>query len=132
MALKISLKPNEKLILGGAVITNGSTKCQFIVENKVSILRQGSILTPEEATTPALRIYLVIQLMYVDPQGLASHQKGYWELVNAFLDAAPSALPLIDQINELIYKEAYYPALQSAKQLIKFEQEVIERATECS
>lgn len=132
MALKISLKPNEKLILGGAVITNGSTKCQFIVENKVSILRQGSILTPEEATTPALRIYLVIQLMYVDPQGLAAHQKAYWNLVKAFLDAAPSALPLIDQINELIYKEAYYPALQSAKQLIKFEQEVIERATECS
>jgi len=132
MALKISLKPNEKLILGGAVITNGATKCQFIVENKVSILRQGSILTPEDATTPALRIYLVIQLMYVDPQGLASHQKSYWELVKAFLDAAPSSLPLIDQINELIYKEAYYPALQSAKQLIKFEQEVIERATECS
>jgi flagellar biosynthesis regulator FlbT len=29
MALKITLKPNEKLILGGAVITNGATKCEF-------------------------------------------------------------------------------------------------------
>ena len=49
MALKITLKPHEKMILGGAVITNGATKCEFIVENKVSILRQNSIMTPEDA-----------------------------------------------------------------------------------
>ena len=132
MALKISLKPKEKLILGGAVITNGPTKCQFVVENKVSILRQGNILTPDQADTPALRIYLTIQLMYVDPACISSHQAAYWQLVNEFLEAAPSALPLIDQINELIYSDAHYPALKLAKKLIEFEQEVIERVTECS
>jgi flagellar protein FlbT len=49
--------------------------------------------------------------------------------VKDFIDAAPSSLGLVDQINELILNENYYGALKLAKKLIKFEQEVIERVT---
>lgn len=132
MALKITLKPHEKLILGGAVITNGASKCEFIVENTVAVLRQNNIMTPEAANTPASRIYLAIQLMYIDPQQQHNHQKAYWELVREFIDAAPSSLGLIDQINEYIVKENYYSALKLAKNLIEYEQEVIDRVTKCS
>ena len=132
MALKITLKPYEKLILGGAVITNGATKGEFVVENPVAILRQNSIMTPDEANSPARRIYLAIQLMYVDPQRLRTHQQLYWQMVKEFLEAAPSSLSLVDEINEFIYNEKYYDALKSAKNLIEFEEEVIERATKCS
>ena len=132
MALKITLKSHEKMILGGAVITNGPTKCEFVVENKVSILRQNNILSPEEAISPARRIYLAIQLMYVDPSQLDTHHKLYWHLVKEFIDAAPSSMGLMDRINEFIFNEQYYDALKLAKKLIDFEQEVIERVTECS
>ena len=132
MALKISLKSHEKMILGGAVITNGPTKCEFVVENKVSILRQNSIISPDEANSPAKKIYLAIQLMYVDSSQLNTHQKLYWQLVKDFVDAAPSSLELVDQINEFIFNEKYYEALKLAKQLIEFEQEVIERVTKRS
>ena len=132
MALKITLKPKEKMILGKAVITNGPAKCEFMVENNVPILRQGDILSPEKADTPALRIYLAIQLMYVDEANMAGHQKLYWVLVNDFVAAAPSSLNLIDQINELILRENYYQALKLTQKLIDFEQEVIERVTKCS
>ncbi len=131
MALKITLKPNEKLIIGGAVITNGQHKCELVVENKVPVLRQDNIISPEKANSPALRIYLTIQLMYVDRQNLAAHQKLYWQLVKEFLEAAPSALELLDRINEWIYKEDYYRALQLTQQLVEFEKEVIERVTKC-
>lgn len=129
MALKITLKPHEKMILGQAVIANGPNKCEFVVENNVPILRQNDILTPEKAQTPAMKIYLAVQLMYVDPDNLTEHQKIYWQLVEEFLQAAPSALALIDRVNELIFKERYYQALKSAQQLVSFEQEVIERVT---
>ena len=132
MALKITLKPNERMILGQAVITNGPGKCEFIVENNVPILRQNDILSPEKANTPARRIYLAVQLMYVDGVQAATHQKLYWELVREFVDAAPSSVYLIDQINELIVKEKYYQALKLAQRLIDFEQEVIGRVTKCS
>jgi len=120
------------MILGKAVITNGSGKCEFLVENNVPILRQSDILSPDRAGTPALRIYLAIQLMYVDEAQIVVHQKLYWQLVEEFIAAAPSSLDLIDQINELILKENYYQALKLTQKLIEFEQEVIERVTKCS
>jgi flagellar protein FlbT len=132
MALKIILKPNEKMILGGAVISGGANKCEFLIENEVAILRQNSIMTAEAADSPAKSIYLAIQLMYVDAKKIVAHQKLYWQLVKEFIDAAPSSIGLVDHINELIYTEKYYDALKLAKKLIEFEQEVIKRATECS
>lgn len=132
MALKITLKPNEKLIIGGAVLRNGPGKCEFIVENNVPILRQNSILSPKDADTPARRIYLAIQLMYVDRANIDTHLQLYWQLVREFIQAVPSSVALMDQINEWIYKDNHYHALQLAKNLIELEQEVIERVTTCS
>jgi flagellar protein FlbT len=41
MALKITLKPNEKMIVSGAVVTNGNTKnTDLIIENNVPVLRR--------------------------------------------------------------------------------------------
>jgi flagellar protein FlbT len=131
MALKITLKPHEKMILGGAVVRCGASKCRFIVENNVPILRQTSILSVENADSPARRIYLAIQMMYVDEAHIDEHQKIYWELVRQFLEAAPSALEIVDQTNEWILTGDYYQALKSARRLIDYEQEVIERVTNC-
>ena len=102
-----------------------------MVENKVPILRQNRIINADEANTPARRIYFVIQLMYVNQDNLVEHHKLYWELVKDFVQAVPRALELIDTINELILKENYYEALKQARQLIDFEQEVIERVKQC-
>ena len=132
MALKISLKPNEKMIIGGAVISNGPSKCEFLVENSVPILRQNSIISPDQANTPARRIYLAIQLMYVDPAEIENHQKLYWQLVKDIIQAVPRTLGIIDPMNELILQGNYYQALKSAQYLIDFEQEVIESVTNCS
>lgn len=131
MALKITLKPNERLIIGSAVITNGPNKSEFIVENKVPLLRQDSIIGMDEAESPARRLYFVIQLMYLDGDNIAEHHKLYWELVRDFIKAAPSFLELVDHINELILSENYYQALKVARKLIEFEQEVLERAKQC-
>ena len=131
MTLRINLKPYEKIFISGAVIVNGPSKAEFVIENNVPILRQQNIISTEEADSPARRIYLAIQLMYVDEANISEHQKIYWELVNQFVQAAPSSLTLIDVINETILKGNYYKALKLARELIVFEQEVIERVTKC-
>lgn len=125
MALKITLKPSEKIFIGGAVITNGKSKCTLVVENKVAILRQKDILNKDQADTPARRIYFTVQLMYIDDARIASHHRTYWKYVRDFLSAAPGSLGLIDQISEQILGANYYKALKCCKKLIKYEQEVI-------
>ena len=127
MPLKITLKPHERMIVGGAVITNGNTRCDLLIENKVSILRQKDIMSEKDADSPCRRIYFAIQLMYVDEENLIEHHNTYWKLVQDIVKAAPSMLALIDQISEHILNNKYYQALKLARKLIDYEQEVIDR-----
>src|SRR5512142_3315499 len=67
MPLKLSLKPGERFVLNGAVLANGDKRASLIIQNKACLLREKDIMQPEEATTPARRIYLPIMMMYLDP-----------------------------------------------------------------
>ena len=125
MALKISLKPQEKVIIGGAVIKNGPGRSDFIIENVVPVLREKDILTPEKANTPCRKIYLIILLMYVDGRNLTQYHKTYWELVKEILEAAPSQRELFTEMSGKILEGCYYQALKLAKKLISYEQEVM-------
>jgi flagellar protein FlbT len=130
MALKITLKPGERMILGGAVVTNGSAaNCDLVIENKTPILRQKDILTEEKADTPCRRIYYAVQLMYIDEGNLSAYHRTYWDLVREVVKAAPSTVALIDSINEHILNRRYYQALKLTKRLIDFEQEAIQRVS---
>jgi len=127
MALKITLKPHERMIIGGAVVTNGNTKCNLLVENKVPILREKDIMNEKDADSPCCRIYFAIQLMYIDEENLITHHNTYWKLVQDVVKAAPSTLGLIDQISEHILSSRYYQALKLTRKLIAYEQEVLAR-----
>ena len=130
MALKISLKPHERMIIDGAVVSNGTVKCELIIENNVPILRQKDIMSEKEANSPARRIYFAIQLMYIDEENLAVYHKNYWKLVKDFIQAAPRVLPVVDEISHHILKGQYYQALKLAKNLIAYEREAIQHAFE--
>ena len=126
MALKITLKPNEKMIVGGAVVANGNSKnTDLIIENNVPVLRQKNILSEKDATSPCRRIYFIIQLMYIDEGNLTDHQHIYWKLVRELLDSVPRLTKHIDQINENILEGNFYRALKLAGKLIDYEQEVL-------
>ncbi len=128
MSLKISLKPHERLIIGGAVIVNAKTGCDLIVENNVPILREKDIMAVKGADSPCRRIYFVIQLMYVDGKNLTEHHKTYWELVKDVMGAAPSTRGLIIEISEYVLHNKYYQALKLTRGLIDYEQEAVSKA----
>ena len=59
MALKVELKPNERIIIGACVITNTDQRARLLIDgDKIPILREKDILTPDTADTPAKLIYL--------------------------------------------------------------------------
>jgi len=126
MALKIALKPHERMILGGVAITNGHSRTDFVVENNAPILRQKEIMSEQDAYSPCRRIYLAIQLMYVDNQNLTTYHNLYWKLVRSLVKAAPSVLDLIDQISEHLLNNRYYQALKLTRRLIQYEEEAIQ------
>ena len=127
MALKVELKPNERIIIGTAVIRNGDARTRLFIEGEAPILRQKDVLTAATADSPAKKIYLAVQLMYLQGD-LSSSEKVYFPLVREFLTAAPSALPLIDEMNALVLDGESYKALKAAKALVAYEQDLMQNA----
>ena len=125
MALKLTLKPHEKIIIGGAVVTNGPSTSHLLVENEVAILRQDSILTESEADSPCKRVYFVIQLMYVSGGMTPELSQLYWDLVKEIVQAAPSTKDLLSQTSQHLLDNQFYKALKIAKKLITYEKELI-------
>lgn len=125
MSLKLTLKPHEKIIVGGAVMTNGASTCHLSIENNVPVLRQADIITDAEATTPCRRIYLAVQLMYIDEEKSADILPIYRDLMDGLLGAVPGMKDLIAQTNGYIIEKKYYQALKLAKKLITYEEELL-------
>lgn len=129
MPLKLTLKPGERVILGGAVIKNGHSVSHLLIENRVPLLREKDILSEAEATSPCRKIYLAVQLMYIDAGLTSELAKVYWDLVRDVLAAAPSTNDLISQMSAYIVDSSFYQALKVAKKLISHEEELVKHAT---
>jgi flagellar protein FlbT len=126
MALRITLKPQERMIVGGAVITNGDKPTDFVIENRVPVLRQKDVMSEEEADSPCRRIYFTIQLMYVDPAKLSDYWTLYLKLAREVALAAPSTVKILDGIGEDIACARYYRALKKTRILINYEKELMD------
>ena len=112
MSLKVELKPGERLIVGNCLITNADQRTRLFIDGKVPILREKDILTPATADTPAKRIYLAVQLMYLD-DNIADLRGAYFELINDIVRAAPSCIGLVDEMKArlagLLDERSYAP-----------------------
>ena len=126
MALKVELKPHERIIIGSCVITNTDQRAKLLIEGeKIPILREKDILTSATADTPAKLIYLAVQLMYLSPDPQAQHLT-YFSLVRDIMSAAPSTWPIIEGINNYILNGELYGALKESKKLIAHEHTLLE------
>ncbi|MCP8883527.1 flagellar biosynthesis repressor FlbT [Devosia sp. XJ19-1] len=128
MALKVELKPGEKLLVGNCIITNSDQRTRLFIDGNAPILREKDILTSETATTPAKRIYLAVQLMYIDEDSNKA-QAAYNEMSRDFVAAVPSSLPIVDQINNEILTGSLYKALKASQKLIEYEQDLLNHAS---
>ncbi len=126
MALKVELKPGERILIGECVLTNSDRRATFVIDGKMPIIREKDIMTAEQANTPAKRIYLSILLMYTSRDARDQHAT-YFALVRDLVQAAPSAWAQIEIINNHILTGELYKALKHAKQLITYEQELIRK-----
>ena len=125
MPLKLSLKPGEKFVLNGAVLTNGDKRTSLVIQNKASVLREKDIMQPNEANTPARRVYLPIMMMYLDPDANEQYYNDFALRMTEFMGAVQNRqiLTTCIDISRDVMAGAYYKALMSCRKLFDFEQE---------
>ena len=128
MTLRISLRDGEKMIVNGAVL-RAVGRTDVVVENQAAILRGREIMTPEEATTPARRLYSATMMAYIDDGGRDAHQDRIVallaELMNAF--EAEDAKRVCVRFANRVAKSDYYRALADCRELIGHETEALGR-----
>lgn len=127
MALVIDLKPGEKILIGSAVITNDTQRTRLHIAGDAPILREKDVMKEEEASSPCKRVYFLIQCMYLARNPKIYHDK-YFGMIKEIQEAAPSTALRFMAINDKILDGAYYKALKEARDLIKYEQELISNA----
>jgi flagellar protein FlbT len=122
VALKIELKPDERILLGDCVVTNTGPRTRLTIEGEAKILREKDIMTLSRANSMAKLIYLDVQFIYTakTPQ---DHHALYFRLADQFLKAAPGAKPYIESINNRILTGEPYKALKEARKLIAYEKD---------
>ncbi len=127
MALKLELKPGERVILGDCVVTNDNQRTRLLIEGNVPILREKDIMALSRANTLAEHIYFAVQMMYTSkhPQ---DHHALYFRLVRKIVKAAPSTRPYIEAINNRILTGELYKALKETRKLIAYEKELLDHA----
>lgn len=113
-------------MVNGAVIKNDGPDVNLVFENRAHILRQKDIMTMEDATSPARRVYLALQCAYMFIDHRGEHLHDFRALLGEFCDAAPSADGIANKITQRIDGEDLYGALKACRELIEYEAEIMQ------
>lgn len=127
MSLKIRLAPDERIVVNGALL-QADGRCSLIFLNNVSFLTEKHIMPPAAASTPARRIYFMIQNSYMANE---AERPPLLRLLNQLIDefheatTVPAIKDTLDQIRRLVDQGAYYQALKLADVVMKHEDKVL-------
>lgn len=125
MSLKLNLAPDESLLIGKARVQNsGHHKCTLMISGGEIILRESRIMLERDATTPAKRLYFVVQGIYVADEKEPLFPL-YHELARSIVSQWPAVTLAVTDISEMILSGRYYEAVNLAYGLIQMETDLL-------
>ena len=97
----------------------------MLIENQARILRENDILMPEQANTPAKRIYIPVMMMLIDAGAAKSQFAAFSARLSEFTSVVEDieAMRLCTTIAARVANGEYHQALNGCKRLIAFEDE---------
>lgn len=119
MPLKVVLRPDEKIIINGAVIGAGDRPGVMYLYNTVNFLRGREILKEESIDCIEKKLYFVIQLIYIFPEDTPLNLVRFESILAEVREARPDAGKALDEIATLVGEANYYRALKICRKLFK-------------
>jgi flagellar biosynthesis repressor protein FlbT len=124
MPLRVELKPFERIVIGDSVIINSGTRTCFLIDGETPILRERDTVTAETANTPAKRLYLCVQTMYLKSD-VTRYRERYLGLIKELQDVIPNSRDLIDSVETFVASGSLYKALREIRKLMKREEDMM-------
>ncbi|MGH1466650.1 MAG: flagellar biosynthesis repressor FlbT [Cognatishimia sp.] len=127
MALRLTLKPNEKIVINGCVIRNADRRQMLTIENHADIVRGVDLLDESEAGSPVKKVYYFIQAALLKPDIRD-------ELVPVIQKDLASLVPIFhEEIGGHIFEAAthvscsdFYKAMRALRPLIEYEARLLD------
>ncbi len=129
--LKLSLKPNEKIYINGAVI-RVDRKVSIELLNDVQFLLEGHVLQPEDASTPLRQLYFILQVMLMNPQGAVDARDMFRRALPLMLASFEDQRirNALKQIDRMVGEDHVYEALKAIRSLYPLERIALETKDE--
>ena len=102
------------------MLVNSGTRTSFLVEGDAPVLRESDTVTPETANTPAKRLYLCVQVMYLKNE-IPRYRIEYQRYLRCLRDSQPGDRLAINIIDSHVSGGALYKALKEIRKLTKRE-----------
>jgi flagellar protein FlbT len=124
--LKLSLKPNEKIYINGAVI-RVDRKVTLELLNDVQFLLENHVLQPEEASTPLKQLYFILQVMLMNPQGAVEAREMFRRSLPLMLAnfADEQIRGTLKNVDRMVGEGKVYEALKAIRSLYPLEQTIL-------
>lgn len=125
--MQIRIKHGEKMIVNGAEIEFLSD-ANFRFTNTVRFVYGRQVMSPDEATSPARRIYLAMQTAYMsEPRDRPPAMTDAQGRINSFrlTTTAPAARQLLDRIWNAAEEDKFDQSLRAAMRLVHHEEDMI-------
>jgi flagellar protein FlbT len=116
MGLAIELKAGEKVFIGNSVLTNGEVRVRMLFEGTLPIMRENQYMLPEKAVTPAEKLYLAVQTLYLNGRNPET-ETAYTLAMRDAIVAQPDQMSLFEQASTLITEKNEFRALRLIRTL---------------
>lgn len=127
MALRLTLKPNETIVINGCVIRNADRRQLLTIENHADIVRGADLLDENDAATPVKKAYFFIQNALLRPDirdDIIPHiQKRLAELVPVFHDEVANH---IFEAADHVSSRDFYKGMRALRPVMKYEAQLLE------
>ncbi|SFP65582.1 flagellar biosynthesis repressor FlbT [Tranquillimonas alkanivorans] len=125
MALKLTLKPNERIIVNGCAIRNADRRQVLTIESRADVVRGHDLLEPDGEATPVRKAYFLIQtaLIRADVREkiVPIIQTQLADLATCF---GPETMGHVFEAANFVSMGDYYKAMRSLRPVMKREEEV--------
>ena len=127
--LRLKLRPNERILINGAVVQNGRSQVELrVLTPGTKILRLRDALHPDTIDTPTKRVCYIAQLVVAGEVGaeeaLPQFERGVRGLKGVFLD--PGSQAVMNQALEHAQAQNFYKAMHCMRRLLDYERLVLE------
>lgn len=122
MALKLNIKPGEKLFIpGGTIEIAASGTIAIALNGNIAIIREGDYLSQGQTHTPARQMCFALQSVYLSVDG-ASKIHSYADALRKFKPASEESSDLLSELNGHVYEGDIFRALKVCRKIVQLEE----------